>query len=154
MNTKYYSTKTYGHETGLSVCFRQYRADSHCSKFHGYALSFKFTFQAEKLDSKGWVVDFGGLKSLLAGLREMYDHKMLVHPDDPIRDLLRVINTSGAADVRVTQRIGCEAFAETGYEIAEQVLLDMGYHHARVVSCEVSEHGGNSAIFKAQSDIF
>ncbi|SVB70610.1 uncharacterized protein METZ01_LOCUS223464, partial [marine metagenome] len=28
----YQSTKTYGNEVGLSCCFRQWRADSHCNK--------------------------------------------------------------------------------------------------------------------------
>ena len=39
------STKTYGHEEGLSCCFRQWRAThSHCRLLHGYALSFRLTF--------------------------------------------------------------------------------------------------------------
>ena len=51
----YNSTKTYGHDVGLSCSFRQWRAQSHCSKVHGYALSVKFTFAAEKLDERNWV---------------------------------------------------------------------------------------------------
>ena len=42
---KYFSTKTYGHERGLSCAFRQPLAlHSHCSLLHGYALSFSFKF--------------------------------------------------------------------------------------------------------------
>ena len=37
--TVWRSTKTYGHEEGLSCCFRQWRAThSHCRLLHGYAL--------------------------------------------------------------------------------------------------------------------
>jgi 6-pyruvoyltetrahydropterin/6-carboxytetrahydropterin synthase len=39
--------KTYGHELGLSACFRQHRAKSHCRFLHGYPLSFTFTFAAD-----------------------------------------------------------------------------------------------------------
>ena len=49
----YYSTKTYGHNIGLSACFRQPHADhSHCRFLHGYSLQFKFTFEADELDNK------------------------------------------------------------------------------------------------------
>ena len=66
-NYKYYSTKTYGHEEGLSCMFRQPLAThSHCSLLHGYALSFSFKFGCNHLDDKNWVVDFGDLKDLKA----------------------------------------------------------------------------------------
>ena len=66
-NFKYYSTKTYGHEEGLSCMFRQPLAThSHCSLLHGYALSFSFKFGCDGLDDKNWVVDFGNLKELKA----------------------------------------------------------------------------------------
>ena len=36
----YYSTKTYGHNIGLSAVFRQPNADhSHCHLLHGYSLA-------------------------------------------------------------------------------------------------------------------
>ena len=61
---KYYSTKTYGHETGLSTVYRQPLAVSHCNLLHGYALSFSFKFGCEQLDDRDWVVDFGGFHEL------------------------------------------------------------------------------------------
>ena len=39
---KYVSTKTYK-DLG-PVAYRQWRADSHCNKIHGYSLSFNFEF--------------------------------------------------------------------------------------------------------------
>ena len=54
----YYSTKTYGHNIGLSAVFRQPHADhSHCKYLHGYSLAFKFTFGCSDLDNKNWAVD-------------------------------------------------------------------------------------------------
>jgi len=55
------STKTYNHNEGLSCCFRQWRADSHCKLLHGYALAFKFVFATRELDARNWCYDFGGL---------------------------------------------------------------------------------------------
>ena len=70
---KYYSTKTYGHEEGLSCMFRQPLAThSHCSLLHGYALSFSFKFGCNHLDDKNWVVDFGDLKDLKAWLKDSF----------------------------------------------------------------------------------
>ena len=59
---KYQSTKTYGNDRGLSCCFRQWRADSHCNLLHGYSLGFRFVFEADTLDERNWVYDFGDCK--------------------------------------------------------------------------------------------
>jgi 6-pyruvoyltetrahydropterin/6-carboxytetrahydropterin synthase len=40
------ATKTYGDDLGLSVAFRQWRADSHCRYLHGYAIGVRLTFEA------------------------------------------------------------------------------------------------------------
>ena len=74
---KYFSTKCYGHNIGLSAVFRQPHADSHCSLLHGYSLSFKFTFGCNELDERNWVVDFGGLKPLKKWLEDSFDHKVV-----------------------------------------------------------------------------
>ena len=80
----YYSTKTYGHNIGLSAVFRQPNADhSHCHLLHGYSLAFKFTFGCKDLDNKNWAVDFGGLKPLKAWLEDHFDHKLALDKDDP-----------------------------------------------------------------------
>src|SRR5215211_4279709 len=76
------STKTYDHSEGLSCCFRQWRAtNSHCSRVHGYALAFKFTFATRRLDERNWCFDFGGLKSIREWLHHMFDHTMIVAED-------------------------------------------------------------------------
>ncbi|NBW12461.1 MAG: 6-pyruvoyl tetrahydrobiopterin synthase, partial [Caulobacteraceae bacterium] len=63
---KFISTKTYGHERGYAVAYRQWRADTHCNLIHGYALAFHFEFECDedRLDRRNWCVDFGGYKSL------------------------------------------------------------------------------------------
>jgi len=144
------STKTYGHELGLSAVFRQWRADSHCNMLHGYALAFKFVFEADELDDRNWVVDFGGLKPLKRWLHNTFDHKLIVAIDDPHLEQLVALQRDGLADVLVLPAVGCEAFAELASDKAYQVLLELGYgDRVRLKSVECKEHGANSALWKA-----
>lgn len=142
------STKTYGHELGLSAAFRQWKADSHCKLIHGYALSIGFVFASNELDVRNWVVDFGSLKSLKGMLEDTFDHKLLVAEDDPHLEWYREAERLGIADVVVLPALGCEKFAELVFECTEQWLADNGYSpRCWLVSVEVREHGANSAIY-------
>lgn len=148
------STKTYGHEQGLSCAFRQWRAQSHCNKLHGYALAFRFVFQATELDDKGWVVDFGGLKGLKEDLKETFDHVTAVAGDDPCLPDFLALRDKGMANVLVfPSGVGVEKFAQKAWWMAWQHIQDMNRAEGRlknrlsVVSCECMEHSGNSAIY-------
>lgn len=142
------STKTFGHQLGLSACFRQHAADSHCRLLHGYALQVKLTFEADTLDARNWVVDFGSLKSLKGILEDTFDHKTLVAEDDPHLAKLLELQAHGIAAVVVVPATGCEAFASMIYDVVTTWLGDAGYApRCNVVSVEVFEHGANSAIF-------
>lgn len=151
----YQSTKVYGHDLGLSCCFRQPKAiHSHCSKLHGYALGFKFVFEAKKLDDLNWVMDFGGLKDLKAQLVDTFDHKLIVAGDDPELELFTQIDKTGIADVMVFPAgVGCEKFARLAFQMAVDIVsntqhqVENGMGRVRVVSCECSEHGANSATY-------
>jgi 6-pyruvoyltetrahydropterin/6-carboxytetrahydropterin synthase len=144
----YKSTKTYGHDIGLSAAFRQWRAESHCRLIHGYALAVHFEFETEELDVRNWVVDFGSLKSLKQMLQDTFDHKLLVAEDDPHLDAFFLLQKLGVADVVVMPACGCEKFAEFIFECTEQWLKDYGYApRCKLSKVEVREHGANSAIY-------
>lgn len=142
----YQSTKTFGHEIGLSCAFRQWRADSHCKFVHGYALSFKFIFQADKLNDKNWVLDFGSLKDLKKLLEMSFDHKLVIAKDDPLISHFKELN-GVAWDLEVFDNVGCEAFAYEAYYLAAMFLSKNKHQGVKVISCECAEHGANSAIF-------
>lgn len=149
---KHESTKMYGHEQGLSCAFRQWRADSHCSLLHGYALAFRFVFGCETLDAKGWVVDFGGLKELKEGLKESFDHVVAVAYDDPEMPLFQKMADNRLINLRRFQKgVGCERFAEHAWWLAWQEVQNMnraeGSKRLFVISAECMEHAGNSAIY-------
>ncbi len=148
---KHVSTKTYGHEIGLSACFRQWRAESHCRLLHGYALAVRFEFGADELDVRNWVVDFGSLKSLKGWLEDTFDHTLLVAEDDPALNTLKMLEPLGLARVVVVPATGCERFAQLIFECTQVWLKDNGYSpRVTLLSVEVKEHGANSAIYKEE----
>lgn len=145
------STKTYGHNLGLSACFRQWHAESHCRFLHGYALQVRLEFEANTLDERNWVVDFGSLKGFKSWLENTFDHKLLVAEDDPKLEQLLQLRNAGLADTVLVPATGCEAFAKLIFEAGEVWLKDNGYTpRVRMHLVEVSEHGANSAIYNGE----
>lgn len=138
------STKTY--TTDFSTAFRQWRALSHCSYIHGYALGITFVFEAEELDENNWVVDFGALKSLKEELKDVFDHTTLVAHDDPHRDWFEEAHSRGIMKVIIVEATGCEKFAHVAGSMAQDWLRGNA-PHAKLVSCTVFEHSGNSAVW-------
>lgn len=148
----YGSTKSYVATT--STAFRQHNAKSHCAQLHGYALTFKATFEATNLDSNNWVVDFGGLKSFKGWLDEMFDHTTLVAQDDPHRLLLKDAHNVEVLDIRVVTATGCEAIARICFDMLEAWLRGNGYSpRVQLVKFEVSEHQGNSAYVRLKQSM-
>ena len=172
---KYYSTKTYGNDRGLSCCFRQWRAThSHCSTLHGYSIGIKLVFECETLDDKNWCMDFGGLKEFKARADYMFDHTLVIAEDDPHLDFFKIMNNKGnipgsgtlpewdklkpyergaLCDLRIVPGVGCEMFAKMCYDKMAELLTsgDMRYPinpTVRIKSVEVFEHGANSATYE------
>jgi 6-pyruvoyltetrahydropterin/6-carboxytetrahydropterin synthase len=145
----YQSTKTYGHNIGLSACFRQPNAHSHCKFLHGYSLQFKFTFQAGELDERNWVVDFGGLKPLKAWLEETFDHKVVLDREDPMLYKFAELENAGLAEITILDGVGVEMFAKHAYNYADKLVREMTDNRCWVISVECAEHGANSAIYNA-----
>ena len=147
--SRFLVTKTYGHELGLSCAFRQWRAASHCRQLHGYALSFKFVFEANGLDANGWVIDFGALGPLKEVLKKTFDHTVAVAGDDPgIKHFEQLQEAKIANVILFPSGVGCEKFAKYAYWTASGILSELALRNTpRVISCEVAEHGANSAIY-------
>lgn len=142
------SSKTYGHEEGLSCCFRQWRAShSHCRLLHGYALSFRLVFASTELDERNWCFDFGGLKPIKIWLHEMFDHTLLVAADDPGLAEFRRMAELGFAELRVLPAVGCEAVACHVFEYVSRFVDEETSGRAWLEEVEVREHTGNSAAY-------
>lgn len=126
---KFYSTKTYGTDRGLSCCFRQWKSThSHCSLLHGYSIGIKLIFESETLDDRNWVMDFGGLKAFKEWSEFMFDHTLIVAKDDPHLEKFKALAELGLNDVggicnlRVVEAVGCEKFAELAYMAMNTIL--------------------------------
>jgi 6-pyruvoyltetrahydropterin/6-carboxytetrahydropterin synthase len=162
---KYYSTKTYGNDRGLSCCFRQWRAThSHCSLLHGYSIGIKLIFESDTLDSRNWVMDFGGLKMFKEWSEYMFDHTLVIAHDDPERETFEKLNAltggynnQGVVNLRIVEGVGCEMFAKMCYDKMAELLEEMKQNkhsrypvngNVRLVSAEVFEHDANSAIYE------
>ena len=144
---KFRSTKTFTHSLGLSSCFRQWKAKSHCQFMHGYSLQVHVEFEATRLDERGWVVDFGGLKPIKQWLAEIFDHKTLVARDDPHLSTFLDLHSKGIIDLVLVDAVGCERFAELIFQRVEKFICSSEYDGRVIVTkVEVSEHPGNSAI--------
>ena len=146
----YYSTKTYGHNIGLSAVFRQPNADhSHCHLLHGYSLQFKFIFGCGELDNKNWAVDFGGLKPLKAWLEDSFDHKVAIDITDPHKADMYELQDKGLAEIREFDGVGAEKFAEHAWAFADKLIREATDNRCWCESAECAEHGANSAIYEA-----
>jgi 6-pyruvoyltetrahydropterin/6-carboxytetrahydropterin synthase len=147
----YYSTKTYGHNIGLSAVFRQPNADhSHCHLLHGYSLAFKFTFGCKDLDNKNWAVDFGGLKPLKKWLENHFDHKLVLDENDPHLDKFKELEKLDLAEIRIFDGVGAEKFAKHAFDAADDIIKAATNNRCYVVECECMEHGANSAIYRKE----
>jgi len=144
--TKYISTKTYRHLG--PVAYRQWRSDSHCNQIHGYALSFHFEFEADTLDARNWVIDFGGLKPLKGLLEDWFDHTLLVAEDDPMKEHLLNLGALGLAKITLVEKTGCEGIADFLYQYINEQFLP-NYGEGERVWCskvEVRETDSNMAM--------
>jgi 6-pyruvoyltetrahydropterin/6-carboxytetrahydropterin synthase len=127
---KYYSTKRYGNDRGLSCCFRQWKSThSHCSLLHGYSIGIKLVFVSETLDDKNWVMDFGGLKAFKEWSEYMFDHTLVIAEDDPNIEFFKQMdkldggyNNMGICDLRIVKDVGCERFSEIAYNTMQDIL--------------------------------
>lgn len=145
----YHVTKHYPHSLGLSACFRQPGAASHCHFLHGYALAFTFEFEARELDANNWVLDFGGLRPLKEFLIAQFDHKTIIaENDEAAMALLTSPDGRAIADYTLMPQVGMEAFAKLCFDVCKAVLTDMGVRpRVRLTKVTVAEHEGNSASY-------
>ena len=130
-----------------SAAFRQWRSThSHCQFIHGYNLTADITFEAEELDERNWVMDFGGLKDLKKTLEHTFDHKLVVASDDPQLDVIKQLEEVGVAEVIVLPGgVGCERFAEFVLKTADTFVDESTGGRVRVRSVQINENGSNFA---------
>lgn len=145
---KFTSTKEYVDE--FPCAYKQWKADTHCNLNHGYSFSFKFYFGANKLDKRGWVFDYGGLKELKQILKDQFDHKTIIAIDDPDLERYKQLEKEGILSLTILPAMGCEMIADMLYKFVNGVFIPdyLGQGESERVWCykvEVRETQSNMA---------
>lgn len=148
--SKWQSTKVI--ELG-SAAFRQWRAQSHCNKIHGYLLTAKIWVGGSNLDDRNWIYDFGGFKKIREELQEQIDHKTVVAQDDPELDMFIELNKRGIIDLKILPAVGVEKFAEYVFNVVSKHIKADTNGRCWVDQVEVFEHDKNSAIYSRKEVI-
>ncbi|WP_217909819.1 6-carboxytetrahydropterin synthase [Pseudenhygromyxa sp. WMMC2535] len=135
------STKRF---SNLPCAHRTHNHDGHCRFVHGYSRSFKFYFEAESLDARGFVVDFSGLGALRAWLEHMFDHTLLISASDPELGFFQDMDARGLCQLRVLPAVSMEGTARFVYEHAQPMIHELSGGRAWIAELEVWENDKNS----------
>ena len=122
---RYVSTKEY--IDAFPCAYRQWKADSHCAKIHGYSFSIKFYFESDSLDARNWICDFGSLKPLKTFLESLFDHTLLASEDDPYLETFKLLESQGLAKLTILPKVGCEGLADMLYKYVNGVFIPETY---------------------------
>jgi len=64
-----------------------------CKHLHGHNGIAVITIEGESLDNRGMIVDFSDVKKVVSTwIDEQFDHRLLLHKDDPLLPLLLEYN--------------------------------------------------------------
>ena len=93
---------------------RQHSHDGHCQYVHGHNWYFEVEMKSDKLDSTGFVFDFGRFKPFKNWLEYMFDHTLLINQNDPYIDFF-IKESSHLWDVREVESGSSEKIAVLVY---------------------------------------
>ncbi len=139
---KYRSTKRY---IDLPCAHRQHAHTGHCRFVHGYSRSFKFYFEASKLDGNNFVVDFSALEELSSWLKYMFDHTLLINESDPELAFFQDMHSRGLCDLRTMPSVSMEGTAKYVYDHTDKLIREQTKGRCWVVKVEAHENEKNSA---------
>jgi 6-pyruvoyltetrahydropterin/6-carboxytetrahydropterin synthase len=146
---RFFSTKTFGVDRGLSCSFRQWKAtDSSSEYIHGCSLGFKFIFEAHTLDDKNWVYNIKNATWIEEYLEHAFGDTLVIAQDDPLLPRFIELEQNGACDLRVMPAVGCEKFAELVHRDISYRVREETDARVRLKSVEVFEHGSTSAVYE------
>ena len=144
------STKRIG---PISVGHRQWRDKGHCKLAHGYGRYVEFTFACSKLDDKGWVMDFGGLRDVKAIIENEWDHRMLLASDDPLLDMFKELDAKEGVSVNVMKiengwGPGIEGSCKFLYDLIQPYIDHSTASRVWIKKIQIWEHENNSASYE------
>ena len=136
------------HYDNYPCAHRQWKHLGYCALVHGYSRSFTFTFGAHTLDDCGFAVDFGKCRWIKDHLDALFDHTLLLAPDDPLMHTFRSLERDGACRiVTLPYGPGMEGTAQYLCEYVDAALRLQSKGRCWVEQVEARENSKNSAIY-------
>ena len=142
---KYKSSKRFG---PITTGHRQWRDKGHCSYVHGYGRYVRLTFEATKLDERGWVMDFGDLKDVKSWIESEWDHRTLIAADDPVIPELKTLEEVGGINLNILPEgylPGIEESCRYLYDKLNPVIQRKTNNRVEITRVEIWETEKNQA---------
>ena len=129
------------HHFGVFQCaFRIWNTSTLARFLHGYSLSFDVTFEADKLNERGLVVDIEPLDHLRFVIEKKFHYKTLVASDDPDLEWFLDADTMGVLRTVQMPQVGLEHFSCWLAVSATDELMENGWlDQVRVYSARVNQ---------------
>jgi 6-pyruvoyltetrahydropterin/6-carboxytetrahydropterin synthase len=77
----------------------------------------------------------------------IFDHTMIIAEDDPFIESLKLMDTAGAAQIRILPAVGAEKFAEFIFNKVNQFVQEETEGRVRVIKVKFMEHDKNAAYY-------
>ncbi|MBM4291911.1 MAG: 6-carboxytetrahydropterin synthase [Deltaproteobacteria bacterium] len=133
---------------GFPCAHRRYAHEGRCAWVHGYSRSFEVWFEcAERTPLTGFVMDFGGLKTIQRWLEERFDHTLLLDAMDPLLPEFRALEARGACKLTVLPDVGMEGTAKYVFDEVDVMVRALTGGRVFVYSVECRENEKNSAMY-------
>jgi 6-pyruvoyltetrahydropterin/6-carboxytetrahydropterin synthase len=130
----------------IPFAHRLARHQGHCRFVHGHNWTIEVTFQADRLDENGFVVDFGDLGWIKSWIATKLDHCLVIAADDPYLELFTE-HDKQLWHLTIVPAGSTEALAEwirlTLDTAAQQIYRE---RDVRIFAVELRESESNSAM--------
>ena len=116
----------------IAFCYghRLINYEGKCRYLHGHNGIARITLETAELDERGMVLDFSDIKAVvLPWIESEFDHRMLLHKDDPLVPILAEIGEP----IKV---LDCNPTAENIARLIFNFVHDKGYPVSEVVLSE------------------
>ena len=139
---------------GFSVCFRQFKSNSHCRFLHGYGIAFRLHFRSYELNECSWVWDFGWLKdtrfkiegmSVKEWFSHMFDHTVVIAETDPYLSTFKDLYQKGLIQLRIIPIFSCEALGEYILNKLNTLIMTASNRRVTLYKVDVIENNKNVA---------
>jgi len=135
-------SKTY---RDIPLSHRQPFHSGRCSRLHGHSWTITLTFEAENLDSNGFVIDFGDLHFIEDWIDENLDHGIVLCSDDPEKEKLLQLAFDGLLQITWVESASCEGIARFLYETFQPMVDARTKGRAWIKSVHLKEDSKNAA---------